>query len=55
MTLKTLTKLATEQISRRMVIRMAGFHLWSEESEANIRGFDYMDQDIGLIQTIEYL
>lgn len=34
----TRTSVATEQISSRMVMRIAGFHLFTEESAANIRG-----------------
>jgi hypothetical protein len=29
---------ATEQMRRRMVMRMAGFHLFTDESALNIRG-----------------
>lgn len=34
----TLTSVATEQIRSRMVMRIAGFHLFTGESALNIRG-----------------
>lgn len=37
MTEKILTSVATEQISSKMVILMAGFHLLTGESALNIR------------------
>ena len=49
MTLKIRTRLATEQINRRMVILMAGFHLCTEEDSLNIRGFDSINR-YGTIQ-----
>ena len=34
----TLTSVATEQIRSKIVMRMAGFHLFTGESALNIRG-----------------
>lgn len=39
---KTRTSVATEQISSRIVIRMAGFHLVTVESASNIRVLRYI-------------
>jgi hypothetical protein len=40
-TLKIRTRLATEQISSRIVIRIAGFHLLIDDYSLTIRGFNY--------------
>jgi len=40
MTENTRTRVATEQISRRIVMRIAGFHFVTADYSPDIRGYD---------------